>query len=220
MWWETLLEWVVIIAPTLFALGIEVIDEKKRKDNEAWRIGVVMFGVALSALTWFQISHAHKAAAKEQEHAIEETSERVSERVSESVSKSVTKSVSEQYENTIKDLNGQIGTLESHLAVQGKQIGQKIEETSYEALVKRHNSIRLEVTQLRFQTEGFKMEHHTHIMAIHEVQAQLEANKKNFGTNSVDANRPDEKHDLEAEDRRCEEEYKRYILPQVESLLV
>jgi hypothetical protein len=115
------LELLVILLPTIFALSIEVVS-KEMKERPYYRIGIIGFGILLSGLTWLQIYRAHKQAAKEQEIAIEETSERVSSKVSESVSRSVTKSVSEQYTETINSLQSKIGSLESQLATQGKNV--------------------------------------------------------------------------------------------------
>src|SRR5579859_395677 len=118
---DQVLAWAVVILPTVFALGIEVVS-KEIKEHPYWRIGVLAFGIGLSALTWFQISRATKAATVDRENAIVETSRRVSATVSESVSKSVTKSVSEQYQQTIDRLQGQIGTLQTQLAAQGQKV--------------------------------------------------------------------------------------------------
>jgi hypothetical protein len=114
---DHLLGWLVIILPTLFALGIEVVS-KEIKEHPGWRIGVIIFGVGLSALTWFQMSRTNKANNVDRENAIVETSKRVSAAVSESV----TKAVGEQYKQTIADLHSQIGTLQSQLSEQGKNV--------------------------------------------------------------------------------------------------
>lgn len=115
------LEFLVIILPTLFGLSIELVS-KSIRERWYYRLGVVLFGLSLSGLTWLQISRSHKAAAKEQQTAIEETSKRVSASVSESVSKNVSKSVSEQYAQTINTLQLKIGSLEGQLSEQGKSV--------------------------------------------------------------------------------------------------
>jgi len=111
----------VVLLPTLFAVGIEMVS-KEIKEHLYWRIVVLTFGVGLSVLTWFQMSRANKAASIDRGNAIVETSEKVSAKVSESVSKSVTKSVSDQYTQTINSLQLQIGSLQGQLAVQGKNV--------------------------------------------------------------------------------------------------
>jgi len=119
---ETILEWVVIVLPTLFAIAVEVIDEEYRKDNRRWRIGVISFGIVISVLTGIQVSHAHRVANRERQEAILETSTRVSSSVSESVTQNVTQALKSQYESTISDLRGQIATLQTDLAKQGRKV--------------------------------------------------------------------------------------------------
>jgi hypothetical protein len=122
---DLLLSWAVVILPTAFALGIEVVS-KEIRDRPYWRLGVIAFGIGLSSLTWFQMSRATNAANTDRKKAIVETSEKVSARVSasvsESVSKSVTKAVSDQYAGTINTLQLQIGTLQGQVALQGKSV--------------------------------------------------------------------------------------------------
>lgn len=114
---DTVLAAAVVLLPTLFAVGIEVAS-KEIKQHPYWRVGVLLFGVGLSGLTWVQMSRATKAAAKDREAAILETSQRVST----DVSKSVTQAVTGQYASLISSLNQQIGTLEQKLAAQGKDV--------------------------------------------------------------------------------------------------
>lgn len=64
---DQILTWAVIIAPTLFAIGLEVVDEEIRKRSRTWRYGVIAFGVAISALTWFQMARADKTHSREQQ---------------------------------------------------------------------------------------------------------------------------------------------------------
>ena len=59
------LEWFVIIAPTVFALVIEIMGENVRR-HWLWKLGVFAFGVVLSLLTWLQLSRQEAAALKVQ----------------------------------------------------------------------------------------------------------------------------------------------------------
>ncbi len=118
---DQLLACIVVILPTLFALGIEAVS-KEIKEHPYWRIGVIAFGVGLSALTWFQMSQANEAARADREAAVVDTSKRVSAAVSESVTQSVTKAVSEQYTQTINSLHAEIGSLQVQLAAQDKKV--------------------------------------------------------------------------------------------------
>ena len=68
----------VVLLPTLFAVGIEVVS-KEIKEHLNWRIAVLGFGVGLSVLTWFQMSRAANNARKDQEDAIKTTATKVSE---------------------------------------------------------------------------------------------------------------------------------------------
>lgn len=131
----------VVLLPTLFAVGIEVVS-KEIKEHPVWRIAVLAFGVGISVLTWFQISRAAAVANREREQAIVETSERVSAKVSESVSKSVSKAVGEQYTQTINTLQQQIGTLQGKLETQGKNV----EAIKGSNIVSGKSPIKVEVT--------------------------------------------------------------------------
>jgi len=57
-----------VIAPTLFALVLEIVDENRRK-SPLWRRGVLIFGVLLSTLTWWQLSRQDAIAAAERDKA-------------------------------------------------------------------------------------------------------------------------------------------------------
>src|SRR5216684_61281 len=94
---------LVILLPTLFAVVLEVVS-KEIKENAYWRVGVLAFGMGLSALTWFQVSRATKAADADRQNAIVETSQRVSAEVS----KSVTQAVTNQYANMVASQKKQI----------------------------------------------------------------------------------------------------------------
>jgi len=61
------LNFFIVIAPFLFALLIEVVSERIRRDP-IWRVGVVTFGVILSFLTWRQMSR-QDASAKDAANA-------------------------------------------------------------------------------------------------------------------------------------------------------
>lgn len=61
-----LLSWAVVVLPFLFAIGIEVIDEDIRKRSKKYRVGVILFGIGISALTWFQMTQSDKAHGIEQ----------------------------------------------------------------------------------------------------------------------------------------------------------
>jgi hypothetical protein len=58
---DTLLEWFVIIGPTAFAIGLEIVDEKIRK-RPHWRSAVVVFGIILSGCTFWQIQSQNTKA--------------------------------------------------------------------------------------------------------------------------------------------------------------
>ena len=115
------LEYLIVILPFVFGLSIEIISKNVR-ERPYYRGAVILFGLVLSALTWFQMSRARKASSIERDSAVVETSKRVSAEVSESVSRSVTKSVSEQYTQTVNRLQAQIGSLHAQLAAQGKKV--------------------------------------------------------------------------------------------------
>jgi len=104
---DFMLELAVIVLPTLFAVGIEVTGEKAKK-SRYWRWGVIGFGIALSALTAWQMSRASRKATAEQEAATERTAERVS---SEAASR-VTDALNRQYGTVIGGLYREIGSLE------------------------------------------------------------------------------------------------------------
>jgi hypothetical protein len=110
---DHLLAWVVVIAPTFFALGLEVIDERIRR-HFYWRIGVIVFGLSLSGLTWWQQSREILA----RENAVRETSQQVAAETS----KQVTKAVTEQYSQMVADQKRQITELQNQLSAQGKDV--------------------------------------------------------------------------------------------------
>lgn len=109
---DQILAVAVVLLPTLFAVGIEVVS-KEIKDHLYWRIAVLAFGVGLSALTWFQMSRAARNAAIEQENAIERTATKVSEQVAPKVaaetSSRVTETLNRDYGSVIRGLYQEIG---------------------------------------------------------------------------------------------------------------
>lgn len=107
------LPWIVVIAPTFFALGLEVIDERVRK-HPYWHYGVIAFGLTLSGLTWWQQSRETSA----RENAIQETSQQVAAETS----KQVTRAVTEQYSQMVADQKRQIADLQDQLTAQGKDV--------------------------------------------------------------------------------------------------
>jgi hypothetical protein len=115
----------VVLLPTAFAVVLELVNDEIKK-SVYWRVGVMAFGLSLSALTAYQMVRATRTANRDREQAIRETSNQVSASVSasvsESVSKSVTKAVSDQYTGTINNLQGQIGILQTQLSAQGKSV--------------------------------------------------------------------------------------------------
>jgi hypothetical protein len=54
----------VVLLPTLFAVGIEVVS-KEIKEHPSWRAAVLLFGIGLSVLTGFQITRADRLHSKE-----------------------------------------------------------------------------------------------------------------------------------------------------------
>jgi hypothetical protein len=55
----------VVLLPTLFAVGMEVINKEVR-ESTFWRIAVLVFGIAVSLLTWLQMSRADGMHDREQ----------------------------------------------------------------------------------------------------------------------------------------------------------
>jgi len=90
------LEFLVVILPSIFGLTMELVS-KSIRERWYYRLGIVVFEISLSGLTYLQIYRSLKVAAQEQQKAVEETSKKVSANVSESVSKTVSKSLSDQY---------------------------------------------------------------------------------------------------------------------------
>jgi|ERR1700722_1463488 len=115
---DLILGWAVIILPTLFALGLELVNEEIRKDRR-WRWGVIAFGVTLSGLTFWQQSRALTNAKADQEEAIQRTAERVTNdlapRVAAETSGSVTAVLNQQYGSIMSGLYKEIGKLEGSL---------------------------------------------------------------------------------------------------------
>lgn len=115
--WDQILAWLVIILPALFGLLIELVSKDVR-EHRFWKVAVVVFGIGLSLLTFYQIHRADKKADADRTNATIETSQRVSKQVTESV----TRALKEQYASTINGLQLQISHLQSMLSTQGKDV--------------------------------------------------------------------------------------------------
>src|SRR5580700_154137 len=63
---DQILTVLVVLLPTLFAVVLEAVN-KEIKEHPYWKIGVLAFGIGLSALTWLQISRADKTHGREVE---------------------------------------------------------------------------------------------------------------------------------------------------------
>lgn len=134
---DLILAILVVILPTAFAIAVELVS-KDIKDRPYWRVVVLVFGFGTSGLTGYQMWRADDHAARDRQEAILETSAKVSE----SVTKSVGKTLSEQYADTINELQGKIGSLEAQLRTQGK----KVDVIGQSNIVTGKNPIRVEVT--------------------------------------------------------------------------
>jgi len=78
----------VVLLPTLFAVGIEVVS-KEIKELPYFRVVVVAFGVGLSVLTWFQMSRSDKTAKAERKSAISETATNVTANIGSALTKAL-----------------------------------------------------------------------------------------------------------------------------------
>jgi len=114
---DQILAVAVVLLPTLFAVVLELVN-KEIKESGYWRVGVMAFGLSLSALTAHQMVRATETANPDRNSAIVETSQHVSAAVSESVTKAVT----EQYAGMIADQKNQIKELHGQLTAQGKDV--------------------------------------------------------------------------------------------------
>ena len=112
---DQILAVAVVLLPTLFAVGIEVVS-KEIKEDPYWRVAVLAFGIGLSVLTWLQMSRAAKNAAADQEHAIQRTatevSNQVAPRVAAETSSRVTEKLNQDYGTVISSLYKEIGKME------------------------------------------------------------------------------------------------------------
>jgi hypothetical protein len=108
---DIVLGWAVIILPTLFAVALELVS-KEIRDNRIWRWGVLLFGIILSALTFWQQARATFNAQRDQELAIQKTAEKLSSdiapRVAAETSGRVTDILNKQYGSVISGLYQQI----------------------------------------------------------------------------------------------------------------
>jgi hypothetical protein len=111
------LGWMVIVLPFLGSLWLAFVAERLTKDVKL-KTQVVVFGVIVSALTWWQISRADKQAEVDRNNAVVETSKNVSA----SVSETVTNALAAQYQHTIDGLNQEIAELKGELQNQGKKV--------------------------------------------------------------------------------------------------
>jgi hypothetical protein len=139
---DVILGVAVVLLPTLFAVGIELVS-KEIRDNRYWKWGVLAFGVVISALTGTQIYRANKNGAANTQKAIEETSSKVSASVSESVSKTL----SSQYAQTINRLQLQVGLFQSQLSAQGRSV----EAIQHSKILSSSEPLKVEVTN---QSQG------------------------------------------------------------------
>jgi len=117
---DRILAFSVVIAPTVLALVLEIVDERIRK-HRFWRWGIIAFGIALSGATWLQMSRQEMAASIGQEQAVE--------RVASETSKQVTKVVGDQYQSMITDLTMQIQELKNQLSTQDKSLTEALKQT-------------------------------------------------------------------------------------------
>jgi hypothetical protein len=130
---DIVLAWIVVIAPTLFALGLEIMNENVRK-HRFWKYGVILFGISLSALTFWQQYRAVKNAKADEEIAIQHTAENVTKelapKVAADTSSAVTSALNKEYGVVIGNLYRQIGQMQTQ---QQNQIGlsQKQLELNY-----------------------------------------------------------------------------------------
>jgi hypothetical protein len=103
----------VVLAPTLFALAIECVNEEMRKSHK-WHIGIVAFGILLSSITYWQQSRDRNASASERESAIKRTAAETSEKV--------TAGVTDRFKQTVADLQKENTALQAKLDVQAKDV--------------------------------------------------------------------------------------------------
>jgi hypothetical protein len=117
---DQILSWMVIFMP--FAISIVPIFIPARHEDEKahmrWRWILVAFGVLFSILAWWQQSRSIRAAAKDRQLAIMETSKQVAAETS----RQVTKAVTEQYSELIADQKSKISDLQTQLAAQGRDV--------------------------------------------------------------------------------------------------
>jgi hypothetical protein len=150
---DRILMFAVVTGPTLFAVAVEAMSEGVRK-HWFWRYGVMIFGLLLSGLTWWQISRAEESASIAQEAAIERVTTETSERV--------TKVVSEQYQKVVTSLTDQIGALKGQLSEQGK----KVDVISNSNIVTGKSPIKVEVTNPSSYVEGENTQPPPHVAHV------------------------------------------------------
>lgn len=108
-----LLEFIVVIGPTLFAVGLEMVSEDIRR-NKYWKWGVMAFGVLLSVLTFWQIVRQERLAATDRQKAVQETAAETS--------RLVTAAVTDKFKETVSGLQSENATLQTKLESQGRDL--------------------------------------------------------------------------------------------------
>ena len=100
------------------ALSVAFIFVPARSEDERrhmkWRLWLVVFAFCFGLLAWWQQTRAIRAASKDRESAIKETSTRVS--------ADVTRAVTSQYAGMIAEQQKKIDALQAQLTVQGKDV--------------------------------------------------------------------------------------------------
>jgi hypothetical protein len=69
---DKILAMLAILLPTLFAVTVELVN-RKTKERPAWRVGVITFGIAISAITGLQIYRSDRAHTEEVRQQREES---------------------------------------------------------------------------------------------------------------------------------------------------
>lgn len=95
--WDIILSWAVIILPTLFALTLEFVNEEIRK-HRVWKVGVIVFGILLSVLTFWQQKRAATNADTAQRKALDENASKVAKETTDNVSTAVGKPLTDLIE--------------------------------------------------------------------------------------------------------------------------
>lgn len=141
------LAFFVVIAPTLFALVLEIVDERIRA-HRFWKFGVVAFGLVISGATWWQMSRQEVRASVAQEGAVE--------RVASETSKQVTQAVGQEYQQMITDLTAQIQSLKGQLQAQAKSFADQLKQTDTDlsGSISKVGTTPIKYAQLQFRLWG------------------------------------------------------------------